>query len=52
MPKTEIILAHPVRSTLYPDAPTIAESGFPGFEAQGWFRLSAPAGTRNRSLRS
>ena len=33
------------RSTLYPDAPTIAESGFPGFEAQGWFGLSAPAGT-------
>lgn len=33
------------RSALYPDAPTIAESGFPGFEAQGWFGLSAPAGT-------
>lgn len=33
------------RSALYPDAPTIAESGFPGLEAQGWFGLSAPAGT-------
>lgn len=33
------------RSALYPDAPTIAESGFPGFEAQGWFGLSASAGT-------
>ena len=33
------------RSQLYPDAPTIAESGFPGFEAVGWFGLSAPAGT-------
>jgi tripartite-type tricarboxylate transporter receptor subunit TctC len=33
------------RSDLYPDAPTIAESGFPGFEAVGWFGLSAPAGT-------
>ncbi len=33
------------RSALYPDAPTIAESGFPGFEAVGWFGLSAPAGT-------
>jgi tripartite-type tricarboxylate transporter receptor subunit TctC len=33
------------RSALYPDAPTVAESGFPGFEAQGWFGLSAPAGT-------
>ncbi|HEY5797409.1 MAG TPA: tripartite tricarboxylate transporter substrate-binding protein [Bosea sp. (in: a-proteobacteria)] len=33
------------RSHLYPDAPTVAESGFPGFEAVGWFGLSAPAGT-------
>ncbi|GGF71903.1 hypothetical protein GCM10007301_34550 [Azorhizobium oxalatiphilum] len=33
------------RSPLYPDAPTVAESGFPGFEAVGWFGLSAPAGT-------
>ena len=33
------------RSPLYPDVPTVAESGFPGFEAQGWFGLSAPAKT-------
>lgn len=33
------------RSQLYPQAPTVAESGFPGFEAVGWFGLSAPAGT-------
>ncbi|SFJ77631.1 Tripartite-type tricarboxylate transporter, receptor component TctC [Bosea sp. OK403] len=33
------------RSALYPDAKTVAESGFPGFEAQGWFGLSAPART-------
>ena len=33
------------RSPLYPDAPTVAESGFPGFEAVGWIGLSAPAGT-------
>ncbi len=33
------------RSQLYPEAPTVAESGFPGFEAVGWFGLSAPAGT-------
>ncbi|AOO81523.1 hypothetical protein BHK69_14605 [Bosea vaviloviae] len=33
------------RSPLYPDVPTVAESGFPGFEAQGWFGLSAPART-------
>ena len=33
------------RSPLPPDVPTIAESGFPGFEVQSWFGLSAPAGT-------
>lgn len=32
------------RSPLYPDAPTIAESGFPGFAATGWMGLSGPAG--------
>jgi tripartite-type tricarboxylate transporter receptor subunit TctC len=29
----------------YPDLPTIAESGFPGFEAVAWIALAAPAGT-------
>ncbi len=33
------------RNPLYPDAPTIAEQGFPGFAATGWMGLSAPAGT-------
>ena len=33
------------RSPLLPDVPTIAESGFPGFEVQSWFGISAPAGT-------
>jgi tripartite-type tricarboxylate transporter receptor subunit TctC len=28
-----------------PDVPTIAESGFPGFEAAAWFALVAPRGT-------
>jgi tripartite-type tricarboxylate transporter receptor subunit TctC len=28
-----------------PDVPTVDESGFPGFEASGWFALFAPAGT-------
>jgi tripartite-type tricarboxylate transporter receptor subunit TctC len=28
-----------------PDVPTIAESGFPGFEAVAWIGLAAPAGT-------
>jgi tripartite-type tricarboxylate transporter receptor subunit TctC len=33
------------RSSLLPDAPTVAESGFPAFEALGWFGYFAPAGT-------
>jgi tripartite-type tricarboxylate transporter receptor subunit TctC len=33
------------RNPVYPDVPTIAESGYPGFSAVSWFGLSAPAGT-------
>jgi tripartite-type tricarboxylate transporter receptor subunit TctC len=33
------------RSVLVPDLPTMAESGFPGFNAVPWFGLLAPAGT-------
>ena len=33
------------RSKSLPDLPTIAELGFPGFEAVGWYGLLAPAGT-------
>ncbi|WP_052401450.1 Bug family tripartite tricarboxylate transporter substrate binding protein [Muricoccus aerilatus] len=33
------------RSPLYPEAPTIAGSGYPGFSAVGWLGLSLPAGT-------
>lgn len=32
------------RSPLFPEAPTIAESGFPGFEASVWYGLVGPAG--------
>ena len=32
------------RSPIFPDAPTIAESGFPGFEASVWYALVGPAG--------
>lgn len=31
------------RSALAPELPTVAESGFPGFEAIGWFGWVAPA---------
>src|SRR5438445_8447390 len=33
------------RSALAPDLPTMAESGFPGFQAVPWFGLLAPIGT-------
>jgi tripartite-type tricarboxylate transporter receptor subunit TctC len=33
----------PGRSPIFPDAPTIAESGFPGFEASVWYGLIGPA---------
>ncbi|MBI4192498.1 MAG: tripartite tricarboxylate transporter substrate binding protein, partial [Betaproteobacteria bacterium] len=33
------------RSALLPDVPTVAETGFPGYEVNGWKGLLAPAGT-------
>ena len=33
------------RSRSMPEVPTVAESGFPGFEAGSWFGLFAPRGT-------
>lgn len=33
------------RNPLFPDVPTVAESGYPGFNAVSWSGLSAPAGT-------
>jgi tripartite-type tricarboxylate transporter receptor subunit TctC len=32
------------RSSMFPDVPTIAESGFPGFDATIWFGVVAPKG--------
>ena len=40
-----LAVASPERNPSYPDVPTIAESGFPGFAAVSWNGLSAPAGT-------
>lgn len=33
------------RSAVAPDVPTVAESGYPGFDAIGWHGFLAPAGT-------
>jgi tripartite-type tricarboxylate transporter receptor subunit TctC len=35
----------PKRSASFPDVPTIAESGYPGYEATNWYGLVAPAKT-------
>lgn len=33
-----------MRSSLFPNVPTIAESGFPGFDSPVWFGVVGPAG--------
>jgi tripartite-type tricarboxylate transporter receptor subunit TctC len=38
-------VTEPVRTSFAPEYPTVAESGFPGFEASVWFGLMAPAQT-------
>lgn len=35
----------PKRDPRFPDLPTIAEAGVPGFSGTSWFTLAAPAGT-------
>ena len=35
----------PGRSPVFPEVPTIAESGYPGFEASVWYGFLAPAAT-------
>jgi len=40
-----IVLTGAMRSPALPELPTVAESGFPGFEATSWNALLAPAGT-------
>ena len=38
-----IAVLSPARSSLLPDVPTVAESGYPGFDMSTWFALMAPA---------
>jgi len=39
------------RSPALPEIPTIAESGYPGFEASSWYGFVAPAGTPDPIIR-
>ncbi|HEY2630179.1 MAG TPA: tripartite tricarboxylate transporter substrate binding protein [Usitatibacter sp.] len=40
----------PVRLATMPDVPTVAESGYPGFEAMNWYAFVAPAKTPREIL--
>jgi len=42
-----LAVATPQRVELMKDVPTIAESGYPGFEVTVWFGIAAPASTPN-----
>ena len=45
MPLWPLAVASARRSPNYPELPTIAEAGVPGFQATAWNALVAPAGT-------
>ncbi len=38
-----LAVTSPQRSPMLPDVPTVAESGYPGYEAMVWFGMLAPA---------
>ncbi len=40
-----LAVSSPQRLAALPDVPTVAESGYPGFEADQWYGVVAPAGT-------
>lgn len=40
-----LAVSSPQRLAVAPDVPTVSESGYPGFEADQWYGLVAPAGT-------
>jgi tripartite-type tricarboxylate transporter receptor subunit TctC len=40
-----LAVSSPQRIAVLPDVPTVAESGYPGFDADEWYGIVAPAGT-------
>ena len=40
-----LAISAPQRSPEYPDLPTFAEAGLPGYETNAWYSMHAPAGT-------
>lgn len=47
-----LAVTSPQRSPAFPDVPTVAESGYPGFEASTWYGVMAPAGTPREVVRA
>ena len=45
MTHNSLAVTSSARASVLPDAPTLAESGFPGFDAGFWMGLLAPAKT-------
>ena len=39
-----LAVTSPERSPIFPDVPTVAESGFPGYQISEWFGVIGPAG--------
>ncbi len=46
-----LAVTSPKRSPSFPELPTMAEAGVPGFESTSWYGLFAPAGTPPEILR-
>ncbi len=40
-----LAISSPTRMPAFPELPSVAEGGFPGFEADQWYGIVAPAGT-------
>jgi tripartite-type tricarboxylate transporter receptor subunit TctC len=40
-----LAIASPKRSAQLPEVPTVAQSGYPGFDVTSWYGIVAPAGT-------
>jgi tripartite-type tricarboxylate transporter receptor subunit TctC len=45
-----LAIASRARTESLPDVPTIAESGYENFEAEGWYGVVAPAGTSKETV--
>ena len=46
-----LAMTSPKRAQAFPELPTLAEAGVPGFELINWYGLFGPAGTHQRSWR-